>query len=167
MNWFGKKLRYRKSTVSNQNCGIAHILGILLMNSCNTDIFFNNSYHLQSVRFEYLLRQTAGVVRISWQACWSKSSICTLVFSITKCFISFRQRLEMNKGKNTFREWNDQSGHQCHTLAQNPRDSSQLWPAAKDYYGIFGAHCSKLKKKLVLRTCMMRDKLFLDLRAKS
>ena len=105
MNWFGKKLRYRKSTVSNQNCGIAHILGILLMNSCNTDIFFSNSYHLQSVRFEYLLRQTAGVVRISWQACWSKSSICTLGFSITKCFISFRQRLEMSKGKNTFHEW--------------------------------------------------------------
>ena len=32
---------------------IAHILGILLMNSCNTDIFFSNYYHLQSVRFEY------------------------------------------------------------------------------------------------------------------
>ena len=32
---------------------------------------------------------------------------------------------------------------------------------------IFGAQYSKLKKKLVLRTCMMRDKLFLDLRAKS
>ena len=36
------------------NCGIAHILGILLMNSCNTDIFFSNYYHLQSVRFEYV-----------------------------------------------------------------------------------------------------------------
>ena len=23
------------------------------MNSCNTDIFFSNYYHLQSVRFEY------------------------------------------------------------------------------------------------------------------
>ena len=34
------------------NCRIAHILGILLMNSCNTDIFFSNYYHLQSVRFE-------------------------------------------------------------------------------------------------------------------
>ena len=34
------------------NCGIAHILGILLMNSCNTDIFFSKYYHLQSVRFE-------------------------------------------------------------------------------------------------------------------
>ena len=33
-------------------CGIAHILGILLINSCNTDIFFSNYYHLQSVRFE-------------------------------------------------------------------------------------------------------------------
>ena len=33
---------------------IAHILGILLMKSCNTDIFFSNYYHLQSVRFEYL-----------------------------------------------------------------------------------------------------------------
>ena len=36
------------------NCGIAHILGILLMNSCNTDIFLSNYYHLQSVRFEYV-----------------------------------------------------------------------------------------------------------------
>ena len=35
------------------NCRIAHILGILLMNSCNTDIFFSNYYHLQSVRFEF------------------------------------------------------------------------------------------------------------------
>ena len=43
-----------------------------------------------------LLKQTAGVVRISWQA---------LGFSIIKCFISFRQRLEMSKGKNTFHEW--------------------------------------------------------------
>ena len=34
------------------NCGVAHILGILLMNSCNTDIFFSNYYHLQSARFE-------------------------------------------------------------------------------------------------------------------
>ena len=52
-----------------------------------------------------LLKQTAGVVRISWQAYWIKSSICTLGFSIPKCFISFRQRLEMSKGKNTFHEW--------------------------------------------------------------
>ena len=36
------------------NCGIAHILGMLLMNSCNTDRFFSNYYHLQSVRFEYV-----------------------------------------------------------------------------------------------------------------
>ena len=35
------------------NCRIAHILGILLMNSCNTDIFFSNYYHWQSVRFEF------------------------------------------------------------------------------------------------------------------
>ena len=33
-------------------CRIAHVLGILLMNSCNTDIFSSNYYHLQSVRFE-------------------------------------------------------------------------------------------------------------------
>ena len=39
------------------NCRIAHILGILLMNSCNTDIFFSNYYHLQSVRFEYISLQ--------------------------------------------------------------------------------------------------------------
>ena len=35
------------------NCGIAHTLGILLMNSYNTDIFFSNYYNLQSVHFEY------------------------------------------------------------------------------------------------------------------
>ena len=39
--------------VTETNCRIAHILGILLMNSCNTDIFFSNYYHLQSVRFEW------------------------------------------------------------------------------------------------------------------
>ena len=38
------------------NCRIAHILGILLMNSCNTDIFFSTYYHLQSVRFELFHR---------------------------------------------------------------------------------------------------------------
>ena len=37
------------------NCRTAHILGILLMNSCNADIFFDNYYHLSSVRFEYEL----------------------------------------------------------------------------------------------------------------
>ena len=38
----------------NNYCGFAHILGILLMNSCNTDIFFSNYYNyiLQSVDFE-------------------------------------------------------------------------------------------------------------------
>ena len=38
------------------NCGIAHILGILLMNSYNTDISFSNYYNLQSVHFELYLR---------------------------------------------------------------------------------------------------------------
>ena len=33
------------------NCGIAHILGILLMNSCNTVIFLATN-NLQSVHFE-------------------------------------------------------------------------------------------------------------------
>ena len=40
---------------AESNCRIAHILGILLMNSCNTDIFFSNYYHLQSVCFEMSL----------------------------------------------------------------------------------------------------------------
>ena len=35
------------------NCGIAHILGILLMNGYNTDIIFSNYYNLQSVHFEW------------------------------------------------------------------------------------------------------------------
>ena len=30
------------------------VLGILLMNSWNTDIFSSNYYHLQSVRFEFI-----------------------------------------------------------------------------------------------------------------
>ena len=34
------------------NCGIAHIFGILLMNSYNIDIFFSNYYNLQSVHFK-------------------------------------------------------------------------------------------------------------------
>lgn len=46
------------------NCGIAHILDILLMNSCNTDIFFSNYYHLQSVRFE--LRPTDAIMSSQW-----------------------------------------------------------------------------------------------------
>ena len=40
------------------NCGIAHILGILLMNSYNTDIFFSNYCNLQSVHFEYIMYMT-------------------------------------------------------------------------------------------------------------
>jgi len=44
------------------NCRIAHILGILLMNSYNTDIFFSNYYHLQSVRFEYSSGYTVNTV---------------------------------------------------------------------------------------------------------
>ena len=36
------------------NCGIAHIFGILLMNSYNTETFFSNYYNLQSVHFEYM-----------------------------------------------------------------------------------------------------------------
>ena len=46
-NWVGFK-------GAEANCGIRHILEILLMNSCNTDIFFSNYYHLQSVRFEHI-----------------------------------------------------------------------------------------------------------------
>ena len=44
------------------NCRIAHILGILLINSCNTDIFFSNYYHLQSVRFELVYTKTVDSV---------------------------------------------------------------------------------------------------------
>ena len=45
------------------NCRIAHILGILLMNSCNTDIFFSNYYHLLSVRFEYMNYVTVSITQ--------------------------------------------------------------------------------------------------------
>ena len=48
----GDSLSHLDDLLAETNCGIAHILGILLMNSCNTDIFFSNYYHLQSVRFE-------------------------------------------------------------------------------------------------------------------
>ena len=44
------------------NCGIAHILGILL--SCNTDIFFSNYYHLQSVRFELFRNDVVAKVGV-------------------------------------------------------------------------------------------------------
>ena len=47
-----KALKWLCYDGAETNCRIAHILGILLMNSCNTDIFSSNYYHLQSVRFE-------------------------------------------------------------------------------------------------------------------
>ena len=34
------------------------------MNSCNTDIFFSNYYHLQSVRFELELCVSINISRI-------------------------------------------------------------------------------------------------------
>ena len=52
------------------SCRIAHILGILLMNSCYTDIFFSNYYHLQSVRFELRSRRVRlerNPLKRSWQ----------------------------------------------------------------------------------------------------
>ena len=49
--------------------------------------------------------------------------------------------------KTLFMSENDQSGHQCRTLVQNPRDSSQLWPEAKDYCGMFGRAMLEVKKK--------------------
>ena len=58
--------------------------------------------------------------------------------------------------KTLFMSENDQSGHQCRTLAQNPRDSSQLWPAAKDYYGIFGRAMLEVQKKLVFKRRLPR-----------
>ena len=42
-----------------QSCGIAHILGILLMNSYNTDIFFSNYCNLHSVHLELFIWQIA------------------------------------------------------------------------------------------------------------
>ena len=39
------------------NCGIAHILGILVMNSCNTDTSFSNYHNLQCVLFELAFEQ--------------------------------------------------------------------------------------------------------------
>ena len=41
---------HKNKKVFDQDC--AHILGILMMNSYNTDIFFSNYYNLQSVHFE-------------------------------------------------------------------------------------------------------------------
>ena len=48
---------------------IAHILGILLMNSCNTDIFFSNCYHLQSVRFDLFILWVSARPR-AWRGMW-------------------------------------------------------------------------------------------------
>ena len=53
------------------NCGIAHILGILLMNSYHTDIFFSNFYHLQSVHFE-LQEETGPVHLVAWFVSYGK-----------------------------------------------------------------------------------------------
>ena len=53
------------------NCGIAHILGILLMNSYHTDIFFSNFYHLQSVHFE-LQEETGPVHLVAWFVSYAK-----------------------------------------------------------------------------------------------
>ena len=53
-------VQYKTFNGAETNCGIAHILGILLMNSCNTDIFFRNYYHLQSVRFELIVDKDCG-----------------------------------------------------------------------------------------------------------
>ena len=53
------------------NCGIAHILGILLMNSYHTDVFFSNYYHLQSVHFE-LQEETGPVHLVAWFVSYGK-----------------------------------------------------------------------------------------------
>ena len=82
----------------------------------------------------------------------NKSSICiSLGFSTTKCFISFRQRLEMSKGNSTFcdskcSEWPSKS----YPGAEHTWFKLEIWPAAKDYYGLFGRAMLEVQKNLVL-----------------
>ena len=61
-----KERHFRRQFATNIRL-TAHILDILLMNSCNTDIFFSNYYHLLSVHFELLssnpLRKTKYVIK--------------------------------------------------------------------------------------------------------
>ena len=44
------------------NCGIAHILGILLTNSYDTGIFFSNYYNLQSVHFKLIWNEKCKAI---------------------------------------------------------------------------------------------------------
>ena len=67
------------------NCGIAHILGILLMNSCNTDIFFSNYYHLQSVRFELVILLHVRYVHVLLLRLDSIKFICSLSNKWSSC----------------------------------------------------------------------------------
>ena len=63
------------------NCRIAHILGILLMNSCNTDIFFSNYHHLQSVRFELLFCRGRNFFKKAFKM--MKNSIYFIVIALS------------------------------------------------------------------------------------
>ena len=45
---------------------------------------------------------------------------------------------------------NDQGGHQSPALVRNTRDSNKIWPAAKDYYGLFGRAMLEVQKNIVL-----------------
>ena len=52
------------------------------MNSCNTDIFFSNYYHLLSVRFEL------NLVYLSAMPFWSVNELYTVFARVKACHIS-------------------------------------------------------------------------------
>ena len=66
--------RYIKKKGFNgaENCGIAHISGILLMNSYNADIFFSNYYYLKSVHFESIVVLGRNTNMASSYKCFGK-----------------------------------------------------------------------------------------------
>ena len=59
-----KERHFRRQFATNIRL-TAHILDILLMNSCNTDIFFSNYYHLLSVHFELWVESSPFTFRIN------------------------------------------------------------------------------------------------------
>ena len=75
-----------------------NILGILLMNSCNTDTFFSNYYHWQSVRFGfmYLLCGYVKKRRVAFQ--FRNILKLQLTFSMYLCkdqtFQALKERVE-------------------------------------------------------------------------
>ena len=71
-------------------------------------------------------------------------------FSITKCFISFRQRLEISKGKNTFHEWKRSKRPSMSYPRAKPTRFKPTLTSGKRLLWYFWRAMLEVKKKLVL-----------------